>query len=215
LRLDEEAYREALRALLRSLAPKLVVVDTLAAVAGGTDLLELKQVRPLMDFFRQIAMELAAAVLLLAHTPKWVSKEPTLAALYGSEDLGAACDSAFALCRLPTSVPTFRVAQVKNRWGADLADFTFSLDPGPEGTGLVLTGGASGREGVEAVVLTALEDGDWVPVREIMQAVRSAGYSEDSSAGRQALRRLADRDLIEARGATTKREYRLREGAES
>jgi hypothetical protein len=210
LRLDDETSRTALRELLRGLKPKLIVCDTLAALAGGTDLLDVRQVRPLMEWFRQIATEFAAAVLLLAHTPKWSSKEPTLAALYGSEDLGAACDSAFALCRLPTAVPTFRVAQVKNRWGADLADFTFALEVGPEG-GIVLTGGDPEKEGVEAILLDALDSGDVVPVRELTDIVEAAGYTAD--AARKALQRLRARGKVTAEGATNKRGYQRAEEA--
>jgi hypothetical protein len=212
LRLDDPASRLALRELLRGLAPKLIVCDTLAAMAGSTDLLSVSHVRDLLAYFRDIATELAAAVLLLAHTPKWASKEPTLAALYGSEDLGAACDSAFALCKLPTATPTFRVAQVKNRWGPALADFTFALESGPEG-GLVLTGSDPDRGGVADIILDALAGGDWVPVREAREAVTAAGYSEQ--AARKSLGKLVDDKRIEPRGATTKREYRLKQEAES
>jgi hypothetical protein len=213
LRLDEEAYRQALWELLRALAPKLVVVDTLAAVAGGIDLLELKGVRPLMAFFRQIATALDAAVLILAHSPKWAGKAPTLAALYGSEDLGAACDSAFAICRLPTVTPSFRVAQTKWRWTPEGVDLTFSLGPGPEGTGLCLMGGDPEREGVEAILLDALDGGGWVTASELKEAVESGGYSD--RAGRQALRKLCADGKAKPRGATTRREYCLAEGAES
>jgi hypothetical protein len=213
LRLDDEGARTALRDLLIGLQPKLIICDTLAALAGGTDLLDVRHVRPLMDWFRQLATDLAAAVFLLAHTPKWATKEPTLAALYGSEDLGAACDSAFALCRLPTSVPTFRVAQVKNRWRPDLADFTFSLDPGPEGSGLVLTGGDSEREAVGVIILDALDSGDWTSVRIPREAVTAGGYSEQLA--RKWLGKLLSDRRIEARGATNKREYRLTPEAES
>ena len=210
LRLDDEASRLALRELLRGLAPKLIVCDTLAALAGGTDLLDVRHVRPLMDFFREIATELSAAVLLLAHTPKWAGKEPTLAALYGSEDLGAACDSAFALCKLPTSGSTFRVAQVKNRWGADLADFTFTMEPGPEG-GLVLTGGESSQAGIEDLLLDALDGGDWTPNRELTETGACAGFSADGV--RKALKRLRNDGKVEAQGSTTTREYRLAQEA--
>ena len=210
LRLDDALSRAALRALLRELGPVVVVIDTLAAVAGGTDLLKVEQVRPLLAYLREVAAELVAAVVILAHSPKWRDKAPALEALYGSVDLGAAADAAFAVCRLPVAGHTFRLAQTKGRWGGESADVSFSLGPGPDG-GLVVTGG--GREGVAAIVLDVLDGGDWVTSSEVKSAVTAASYSEQ--AGRKAVSKLQKDGKIEVRGATTTREYRLAEGAES
>lgn len=211
-RLNDPRSQEALRALLRGLRPKLLVVDTLAAVAGGADLLKVEQVRPLIAFLRGLAAELAAAVLLLAHCPKWQGRAPTLAALYGSEDLGAACDSAFALCRLPVPGHIFRLAQTKNRWGGGAADFTFTVGPGERG-GLVLTATSPEREPVAAIILDALDGGDWVPNRELKAAVLAAGYTEQAS--RKALVKLQKGGKVAAQGATSTRAFRLAEEAES
>ena len=94
---------------MRAKRPRLIVIDTAIFVAVSVDFFDPGQVRPWMRFFQQIAIEIDATVCLVCHVPKWTSKEPQLASMFGSEDFGAALDFAFATAIIDNH--TFRLCK--------------------------------------------------------------------------------------------------------
>lgn len=177
---------------MRAKRPRLIVIDTAIFVAVSVDFFDPGQVRPWMRFFQQIAIEIDATVCLVCHVPKWTSKEPQLASMFGSEDFGAALDFAFASAILDPR--TFRLCCVKNSWGDERLDLTFSIGPGEDG-GLVLTHMA-GAGGVRHILMKALPTGNWAKGADLCRLVVAGGYSD--RAGRDMLKHLTEGDNAEA-----------------
>jgi hypothetical protein len=192
LRLDDPAGRDLFAQEVRRLHPRLIVVDTLIAVAGAMDFLSATVVREWLLYFRTLAAEVGAAVWLLCHSPKWMTKEPQLAALYGSVDFGASADVALATVALDGG-ENFRLCCVKNRWGTNRPDLTFSIAPGEQG-GLTLAA-TSSTAGLGRLILDALDSEEWTPGAELNRLVTEAGFTDRS--GRKAMEALMKRGLVQ------------------
>ena len=194
LHFDDPACQSALLAEVRKLRPRLLVVDTVAATAGGIDLINVTQVRAWTAFFRRLAQQCDLAAVLLAHGPKWQGKVPDLKNVFGSVDWGANADAVHALCDVGTNL--FRFVTVKDRWSpkSDALDLTFSLVPGPSG-GLVLASDAV-AQGVAHLILSRTDD-DWTPQNEIKDYVVEQGFTD--RAVRAGFRKLVADGILEER----------------
>jgi len=202
LTLDRDEARADLLAELVPRQPALVVVDTLIAVAGRLDILDAAAVRSWLQYWRGLAVELNAAVLLIAHSPKWAGKEPRLEALFGSVDFGAFVDCAFAATAIPTATErTFRVATVKDRLNLGRVDLTFSIAPGEAG-GLTLAAAPS-TVGLGHLILEALDEEEWTQGAELTRLATEAGFSD--RACRKALAALIAKGLVERQQDPTNR----------
>ncbi len=206
LRLDTAEEQARFRAQVLGLHPKLIVIDTAISVAGSVDFVNPTQVRAWMRFWRELAIELDGTVCLICHCPKWASKEPQLASLFGSEDFGAALDFAFASVQLDKS--TFRLCAVKNTWGDELPDLTFSIGPGEDG-GLILTHTA-GAGGVRHILMKALPTESWAKGGDLCRLVEGKGYS--SRAGREMLKQLVEDGGAESKPDPTHKGWYLYRG---
>jgi len=222
LTFDNEEARDALRAHVEEVRPVLLVVDTVVATIGNTDMNRAEQVRAWMNYWRALANDFSLAVLLIAHTPKGADREPKLESIFASVDFGAAVDCAFWVARVNGQRDTFHLMSTKQRWGsdADKLDLTFAVRPSiqtlrfnnrdheiPWGLELVLVESA---ETVRRIVLNELAEGGWVRGKVVADAVVAAGFSD--RAARKELEELVAKDIVEERkgeGKGPPREYRL------
>jgi len=212
--LDTPEAQATFREAAVEIAPRLVVVDTAISVAGTTDFLSAGQVRGWLRYFRQLASDLGALVILIAHSPKWASKDPQLAAVYGSVDFGASADFALAAVSLGGG-QNFRLCCVKNRWGTERPDLTFAIGPGPAG-GLVLSA-ASSYEGVRRIILDtldALDSEEWTQGAELSHLVTEAGFT-DRAFRKEALRLISDGEIERKPDPRDKRLHLFRRVPES
>lgn len=211
LTFDNEEARALLRAHIEEVRPALLVVDTVVATIGNTDMNRAEQVHTWMNYFRMLANDFGLAVLLVAHAPKWADgREPKLESIFASVDFGASVDCAFAVSRVTGQRDTFRVATTKERWGGDAEklDITISVGCGPHG-GLILTS-AEAAETVRQVVLGALVVGEWVAGKDVAKAVVAAHFSD--RAARDELGKLVADHQVEERegkGRGHPKEYRV------
>jgi archaellum biogenesis ATPase FlaH len=222
LTFDNQEARELLRAHIEEVRPSLLVVDTLVATIGKTDMNRAEQVRAWMNYFRLLASDFSLAVLMVAHSPKHADKEPKLESIFASVDFGASLDCAYAVSRVAGEADTFRLVATKERWRPDAnkLDLTFAVKPNvrtlrfnnhdhmiPWGIELTFVGSA---ETVVRIVLAELEEGEWVAGKTVEAAVKAAGFSDRTA--RKALQKLAASGRVEERageGRGHPREYRL------
>jgi hypothetical protein len=211
--LDSPEAQAEFREAAMKIRPRLLAIDTAISVSGATDFLHAGQVRAWLQWFRHLAADLQALIILIAHSPKWASKEPQLAALYGSVDFGASADVALATVALDGG-ENFRLCCVKNRWGTERPDLTFSIAPGEQG-GLTLAA-TSSAVGLGRLILDALDSEEWTQGGELDRLVTEAGFSD--RARRKAVKVLMKRGLVERQQDPANRSramFRLRqEGVE-
>ena len=193
LKLDTPEAQEAFRQQIVDLGPRLVVIDTAIAVAGTVQFLDPGQVRPWMEFWRRLAVEIAGVVCLICHVPKWVGKEPTLAALFGTEDFGASLDYALATMPIDPGKHVFRLTCVKNTWGVDRPDLTFEIMSNPDG-GIVLAASAPVYGGVRTLIMENMSD-EWTGGAAFARLIENAGFSP--RAARKTLDGLVADGLVE------------------
>ena len=211
VKFDTVEAQEDFRRQIVELFPRIVVIDTAIAVAGCVQFLDPGQVRPWMEFWRRLAVEIAGVVCLICHVPKWIGKEPTLAALYGSEDFGASLDYAFATVPIDAGKHVFRLTCVKNTWGLDRPDLSFEIMPNPDG-GIMLAASAPVYGGVRTLIMENMTD-DWIGGAAFARVVEKAGFS--SRAARDTLTNLVKDGLIEDRpDPKNKRWHQYRRPAE-
>jgi hypothetical protein len=179
LKLDTPEAQESFRQQIVDLGPRLVVIDTAIAVAGTVQFLDPGAVRPWLEWWRRLAVEIAGVVCLICHVPKWLNKEPQLASLFGSEDFGASLDYGFATMPVDAGKHVFRLTCVKNTWGLDRPDLTFEIMPNPDG-GIVLAASAPVYGGLRTIIMENMSE-DWIGGAAFARLTEKAGFNPRSA----------------------------------
>lgn len=112
---------EVLEAKVAELAPAVVVIDTLARVAGGGDENSAADMGQLIASARRIEEACSGLALLVHHTGKDLTRGAR-----GHSSLRAASDVEIEVTRSDTGVRVARVSKLRD--GEDGAEFTFRLE---------------------------------------------------------------------------------------